>query len=562
MIDIRMRGRLAFVGVLMLGLGVVLLWRIVQLYLGLLGTDAGYFAEQAAIQYRDQITVRPPRGEIYDRSEVLLATNSVEYEIGISPVLVEDPAETAALLADAMELPYEDVLADVQADAPFVLLYRPARATIGEAVIALDLDGVVVNPLPRRYYPHQTLAAHVLGFVGYDDTGYYGLEGFYNEDLRGRLSVRSQSRIPFEAGGETGWATGANLRLTIDSEIQFLAESTLAQALSETGAESGTIIVLDPQTGQLLALANAPTFNPNRFYTQEGESFENRAISWQYEPGSTVKALTMAIALEEGTVSPNSTYEDTGSIEVGGAPIYNWDRNAYGTTTMTELLAYSLNVGAARLSLSVGPTRFYDGLERFGFGEPLGIDLQGEIGGTLRKPGNANWFEADLARNSFGQGMASTPLQMVSAFGALANDGLLMRPYLVMSRTEPDGTVVTFEPQVLERAVSAETARTVSAMMAEALETEASPALVEGYRIAGKTGTAQIPIPGGYDPDETIASFIGYGPVDNPRVVVLVKLDRPTSSPWGSQTAAPTFGFFVERLVVLMEIPPDSVRLR
>ncbi|NDJ35615.1 MAG: penicillin-binding protein 2, partial [Chloroflexi bacterium] len=169
-------------------------------------------------------------------------------------------------------------------------------------------------------------------------------------------------------------------------------------------------------------------------------------------------------------------------------------------------------VGAARLSLSVGPTRFYDGLERFGFGEPLGNDLQGEIGGTLRKPGNATW--------------------------------------------------VTFEPLVLDRAGAAETARTVSAMMAEALETEASPALVEGYRIAGKTGTAQIPIPGGYDPDETIASFIGYGPVDNPRFVVLVKLDRPTSSPWGSQTAAPTFGFFVERLVVLMEIPPDSVRLR
>lgn len=553
--------RILFIGSIMAVVAIVLLWRIVQLYLGILVPDEGYFAEQAQTQYRNQITVRPPRGEIYDRNGVLLATNSVEYEIGLSPSLIYDPENTAAELAAILDLTYEDVLADIESDASFVLLRRPAPASMGEAVLAMDnTTGIVVNPLPRRYYPHQTLAAHVLGFVGFDDTGYYGVEGFYNDNLRGRLEVESQSRIPFDATTGDGWATGATLTLTIDTEIQHLAESTLAQAILETGSSEGSIIVLQPQTGEILAMANVPTYNPNRFYAQEGTAFENPAVSLQYEPGSTVKALTMAIGLDTGTVTPQTTYEDTGVMEVGGAPIYNWDRNAYGVTDMTTVLAKSLNIGAATVAIDTGPIRFYDGLERFGMGQRTGIDLQNEIGGTLRVPGDPRWFEADLARNAFGQGMATTPLQMAVAFGVLANDGLLMQPYMVKVREEPTGEVTVAEPTTLDRVVSSETAATVTAMMANGLRTEASPALVEGYTIAGKTGTAQVAIPGGYDPDKTIASFIGYGPVDDPQFVVLVKLDEPTSSPWGSQTAAPTFGYFVERLVVLMEIPPDEAR--
>lgn len=550
--------RLNAVGVLLLGLTALIVYRLVSLQFGV---DTAYFAETALSEYRYQERQQPPRGEIYDRNDVLLATNAIDYEIGLSPVLILDREHTAEELSRAMGLPEDELLEDMSSPEPYVLLVRPAPAAMGQRVLALDLDGVVVTPLPRRYYPHGTLAAHVLGFVALDNSGYYGIEGYYDDVLRGTVAVNNQSRIPFEATGGQGWRSGSDLYLTIDSEIQNLAEATLSRALENTGAVGGTILVLQPQTGEVLAMASSPTFDPNRFSSENGDNFENPAVNQQYEPGSVIKAMTMAIALEYGEVTPTSTYDDRGVIEVGGVEIYNWDRATHGVTSMIDLLGKSLNVGAATLSLNMGPTKFYEGLDAFGLGEPTGIDLEGEISGVVRKPGAAQWYESDLATNAFGQGIASTPIQVAIAMGALANDGLLMQPHMVVQRVDPDGTVVEFEPTVVERAVSQETARTLSRMLAEALQREASPALVEGYQIAGKTGTSEIPIPGGYDPEATIASFVGYGPVDDPQFLVLVKLDRPTSSRWGSQTAAPVFGEFVSRLVVLMEIPPDTIRL-
>ncbi len=550
--------RLGVVGVILLALTGLIAYRLISLQFGI---DTAYFAETALTEYRYQVTRRPPRGELYDRNGVLLATNAIEYEIGISPVLILDREGTARQLAEAMGLPAEELLEDMSSPQPYVLLVRPAPASMGQRVLALDLDGVVVTPIPRRFYPHGSMASHALGFVALDDVGYYGIEGFYDDVLQGKLEVDDQSRIPFEATGGEGWRSGADLYLTLDSEIQHLAESTLARALQSTGAQSGTIIVMQPRTGEVLAMASLPAFDPNRFASEDSTLFDNPAINQQYEPGSVMKVLTMAIALEQGIVEPESTYNDTGVIEVGGVEVYNWDRAAHGETNMVELLAKSLNVGAATLSLRMGPTRFYAGLDAFGLGRPTGIDLQGEIGGSLRRPGNANWFESDLATNAFGQGLAVTPIQLVAAVGAVANDGLLMQPRMVASRVDPDGTVTTFEPTVLQRAISPQTARTLNRMLAAALEQEASPALVPGYTLAGKTGTAEIPIPGGYDPEKTIASFIGYGPLDDPQFVVLIKLDQPTSSRWGSETAAPVFGEFASRLVVLMEIPPDDVRL-
>src|SRR5690606_15914853 len=272
----------------------------------------------------------------------------------------------------------------------------------------------------------------------------------------------------------------------------------------------GTIIVLQPRTGEILAMASLPTLDPNLFATQDSSLFENPAISKQYEPGSVMKAITMAIALEEGIVTPETTYYDDVSIDVGGATIYNWDRAAHGVTDMTTLLAKSLNVGAAWLTVNMGPNRFYDGLELFGLGQRTGIDLEGEITGSVRRPGRADWYESDLGTNAFGQGMAATPLQMAVAFGAIANDGLLMQPHMVSSRIDADGTTTEFEPTVVGRAISTQTAHTLTEMLANALANEASPATVPGYRVAGKTSTSEIPIPGGYDPDFTIASFIGF----------------------------------------------------
>ncbi|NDJ52486.1 MAG: penicillin-binding protein 2 [Chloroflexi bacterium] len=528
--------------------------------------DRAYFTEQARIQYQERSTIRPPRGEIYDRNGVLLATNSIQYEIGVSPNLVYDLDYTAEALSEVIGISRDELLSEMNppdGSTPLYLqLVSPAPASMGQAILALDLDGVVVTPQPRRFYPHEDLAAHILGFVSFEDVGYYGVEGYYDDDLRGQLTSDDQSRIPFEARGAGEWESGATLFLTISSEIQHLAEESLRQAIADTGATRGTILVMDPKTGEILAMANEPAFNPNRFYAQDESLFGNPAISNQYEPGSTFKILTMAIALENGVVQPDSTYNDQGVLEVGGFSVRNWDREAHGVTTMTDLLGQSLNVGAATLSLGLGPNRFYDGLAAFGIGERTGINLQGEARGEMRRPGNANWFESDLATNSYGQGIAVTPLQLVAAVSAVANAGRLMNPYIIAREERADGTSTQFEPTVIGRAISTETARDLSRMLATALEREASTALVPGYTFAGKTGTAQIPIPGsGYDEERTITSFIGYGPIDDPQFVVLIKLDSPTSSIWGSQTAAPAFNYFASRLVVLMEIPPDAVRL-
>ncbi len=553
-----LRRRLGFIGVILLTLAGLVVYRLVSLQFGI---DTAYFAETALTEYRYKVTTRPPRGELYDRNGVLLATNSVDYEIGLSPVLVLDREGTARKLAETIGISQDELLADLSEPQPYVLLVRPAPATMGQAVLALELDGLVVSPIPRRFYPHGSLAAHVLGFVSYDDVGYYGIEGFYDKVLKGKVEVDDQSRIPFEATGGEGWRSGSNLYLTLDSEIQHLVETTLARAIQDTGSTGGTLLVSDPRTGEILAMASVPSFDPNRFFSQDVKLFDNPAVSKQFEPGSIAKVLTMAAALETGVVEPDSVYNDVGVINVAGVDIHNWDRQAHGTTTMTDLLGKSLNVGAATLSLQIGPRRFYAALETFGLGEVTGVSLQGEIGGTLRKPGSADWHESDLGTNAFGQGIAVTPLQMAMAVGSIANGGLIMQPLIVTQQIDPDGTVTTFEPTAVRRAVSPDTARELSTMLANALESEASKALVPGYRIAGKTGTAEIPIPGGYDPEKTIATFVGYGPIDEPRFLVLIKLDQPTSSRWGSETAAPVFGEFVARLVILMEIPPDTVHL-
>lgn len=550
--------RLSFIGlILLIAVGLVV-YRLISIQFGI---DSAYFTEIAIREYRSQTTIRPPRGEVYDRNGVLLATNAVEYEVGMSPILIYDREGTADQLAEIMGLDREQLLRDMARPDPYIQLARPAPALVGQRLLEADLDGIVIAPLTRRYYPHGAVAAHVLGFVGYDEVGYYGIEDYYDRVLVGKASVDDQSRIPFEATGGEGWQRGSDLYLTIDSEVQFLAEEMLAIGLERYGATSGTILIMNPRTGEILAMASQPDFDPNRFFTADPEVFDNPAISQQYEPGSVVKVLTMAIALENGEVEPDSTYTDEGMITVGGQDFYNWDRAAHGLTSMTELLGKSLNVGAARLSLAIGPTKFYAGLEAFGFGQPTGIDLQGEIAGQLRKPGSADWYESDLAANAFGQGVAVTPLQMTTAIAAVANDGIIMQPHMVRQRVDPDGTVTIYEPTALGRAISSETARALNQMLANALQQEASSALVPGYTVAGKTGTAEIPIPGGYDPVRTIASFVGYGPVDDPQFIVLIKLDHPTASRWGSHTAAPLFSELAGRLVVLLEIPPDNVRV-
>ncbi len=551
--------RLTIVSVVLVVVGGLLLARLVALQFQLDPEVAAYFLGIADSAYRRRREVVPPRGLIYDRDGNLLATNMIEYEVGISPALVSDRTGTAILLAELLDMDEVEVLDALDLDDPWVLLARPVPAVVGEQLESLDLPGVSISPIQRRFYPQGALAAHVLGFVGLDGHGYYGVEGYYQDRLAGRTTVTEESEIPFERIPGPVPRPGADLVLTIDREVQYLAEQTLMQAIVEHGAQRGTIIIMNPRTGEILALAVYPNFDPNDFYEAPHETLVNIAISEQYEPGSVFKVLTMAVALENGIVTPESTYYDEGQIEVGGRVIYNWDRRAYGLTTMTEVLARSLNVGTATLSVTLGPTRFYTGLRAFGIGLPTGVDMEGEAAGELHQPGDPIWSESDLGTNSFGQGLAVTPIQLLTAINAVANDGLMMHPHVLYQMIDGD-RVYTSQPSAIGRPISAQTAHELTDMMVATVEHGIELAQVPGYTVAGKTGTAEIPGPAGYEEEATIVSFVGFLPAYDPQVSILIRLDRPTSSRWGSQVAAPVFSELARRLVVLLDIPPDDVR--
>jgi cell division protein FtsI/penicillin-binding protein 2 len=512
--------------------------------------------------YSRTLRLAAARGIIYDRGMQALAVNTLEYRVGVSPNLVSNPRQLATQLAALLNLDELDTFEKLSTNRPYVLLAARVNAEIGHQVAELrkQIPAINIEPIARRSYPQGTLAAQVVGFVGGDLKGYYGVEGFYQEQLAGRERDERVSNIPFDLPRDREEDHGGNIVLTIDRDVQFLAESELQKAIAESGSRSGTIIIMNPRNGDILAMASYPSFDPNTYFAVDDASLLiNPAISQQYEPGSVMKVLTIAAALEKGTITPQDTYVDQGSIEIGGRRIENWDRQAHGVVSMTQVLVQSLNVGAATVSLKMGPSDFYSMFRAFGIGRPTGIDLQGEASGTLHIPGDENWSESNLGTNSFGQGVAVTPLQMLTAISAIANDGLMMQPHVV--RQIIDGnTVQTSQPSALGRPISAETARIVTNMMVavvrDGLDGNAS---VPGYTIAGKTGTAEIPSPVGYEPGVSIVSFVGFLPADDPQVSVLIKLDRP-SGYWGSQVAAPVFRRLAERLVILLKIPPDDVR--
>ena len=508
-----------------------------------------------------RVVARPERGTIYDRHGTVLAANGADYQISIAPNLVYEPEELATALTSVLQKPRYEILSAIESPQPFVMLEGRVSAEVADLVRTLPYEGVQIDPLPRRFYPQGDMLCHILGYVDFDGNGGAGLEGFYQRELAGEAASATINISPLTSQQSVIAHEGTDLVLTIDRTVQYVVERFLERGLREHGATSGTIIVMDPRTGAILAMANSPCYTPYQFYEAEEGLLLNPAVSRQYEPGSVMKVVTMAAALDSGTVNPQSTYYDAGVLEVGGHKTYNWDRSSPGTTDMTTLLARSLNVGAATLAIWMGPDVFYDYFQRFGFGRPTGIDLMAEATGQMPLPGDAFWTESFLATNAYGQGLAVTPLQMVTAVAALANQGNLMQPYIVQEIHSSNG-VFEHQPSVVSRPISPETANQLTAMAVTAVAREVDEAQVPGYTIAGKTGTAQIAENGIYLPDDVIGSFIGWLPADAPEIVVLVKLDRPQSAPWGSQTAAPLFAELTQELVVLLDIPPDNVRLR
>ena len=525
-------------------------------------------------------TFYPARGEIYDRHGHLLAGNKTVYEVGVD-LTVQPDIQTIALAAQM-----------VLGMDPGKALTRMTTAPVGTQYIVLDdfvapekaeqlmklqeaartdtsgrnLDALHFKAHLMRSYPENDLAANLLGFVTEDNHGYLGIEEKYDNILAGIPVTVLVPADPRRATEYPKIPPGQTIILTIDREIQASIEHILDTALVSTGSESGTIVVMDPRTGEILGMSSTPRMNLNQ-YTRIGEIFPgetpfDRAISQAYEPGSVAKIFTMAAALDTGTVKPETTYLDTGTIIVGGTAIHDWDGGAWGYQDMTGCLAHSLNVCLAWVSTQMGNTTFYSYMQRFGLGHPTGIDLAGEVPGRLKLPGDGDWYPVDLGTNAFGQGVAITPIQMVMAASALANDGKMVYPHVLYAQLQ-DGHQSDMSPQVVGSPISAQTSHTISEMLANSLESESSTALVPGYRIAGKTGTAQIPTPSGYyDSTDINASFIGWGPVDNPRFLVYVWLEKPQSNKAASVVAAPIFKQVIDKLVVLMGIPPDVVRLQ
>ncbi len=578
--------RFTLLGTMLTVFAVAILVRLVSIQLNPEQIDA--FLKQRDLYAWIPHTIQPARGLIYDRWGNVLAGNATVYEVGIELEQVRNPHTIALAASVVLGLDYNEIYLVASQPPSSQAVYRVLADLVTVDKIERltqysqeiedlygsnrdperpSLRGLVYNPHLQRSYPENELAANILGFVGRNDegelTGYFGLEANFDELLAGTPQRVMVPNDPIRAEQRPTVPEGSSLILTIDRAIQAEMESMVDRAVETYGADSGTIIIMDPESGDVLAMATTPRLDLNKYW-RYGEVFPgstpfNRAISQAYEPGSVFKVLTMAAAIDSGAVKPDTIFLDTGIFEIGGIYIYNWNRGVWGEQDMQGCMQHSLNVCLAWVASQMGNGTFYRYMEAFGLGHLTGIELYGETGGRLKAPGDADWVDADLGTNAFGQGIATTPLQMIAAVSALANDGKMMAPRIVRAIVDK-GRQFETEQRTVGLPVRPETARWMTDMLARSLEEEASVATVEGYRVAGKTGTGEIPTPFGYTSNVTNASFVGWGPVDDPKFVVYVWLEKPSASIWGSETAAPVFSQVVERLVVLMDIPPDGVR--
>ncbi len=522
-------------------------------------------------------TVEGPRGSILDRNGFPLVTGIDTFEIHIDRQAweLDQGNERFAIqqLSRLLGVTEEQVRAIVESGSGRdVLLALNVPYSLGERVIADGLPGVRVTASSLRRYAEGDLASQVLGFVGRDNNGLAGIEYDFDAILSGepgRLVYERDSignPIPFGAQAVDPIQPGADIVLTIDRTLQRIAEDHLARALEDTGASGGTILVMDPHTGDILAMASEPSFDvtdldltdPNLDFSL----FRNRAVTDLYEPGSVFKVITMSAALDAGLVNPNTTFVDTGAIVVGARTIRNFDLSFHGQQTMTQVLQRSLNTGTAWVATTLGTDLFYWYLSQFGFGEVTNAGFAGEAPGIVKEPGNLFWSEVDLATNSFGQGISVTPLQIVRAYSVIANGGELVRPRLIRAIITDDGVRVV--PVVIERRVlREETARTMWRMMQAVVDgVDGHPAQVTGWPIAGKSGTSDVAEDGAYLEGEFIASFAGFAPADDPRVVVLVKIDRPQGETeyerFGGVVAAPIYAALMEDILPYLGSQPTT----
>ncbi len=426
---------------------------------------------------------------------------------------------------------------------------------------------MIYYPNVHRYYPNDELAFNIIGFYPFMNSNSfasYGIEQYYDDILEAKTISHRFSLDPNIPDRIPDLPNGASIVLTIDRKVQAITEEIIKDAVETNKAKSGTIVITNPKTGEVLAMATYPSVNLNEYWeTAEVFTKDNKynpAVMQPYEPGSVFKVLTMAIAIDTGAVKPSTVYNDTGTYNVLGTDIYNWDRGAWGPQSMVGCLQHSLNTCMAYLADLVGAETFYEYLDKFGLDDPTGIELAQEDYYPITKPGDSMWTPISLSTASFGQGLMVTPIQMVTAVSALANDGVMMKPHIVRE-IRYNGEVQKVEPEAVGQPISAETARTVTEMLATSIEIEASDAQVDGIRIAGKTGTGEISVEGqGYVLNTTNASFVGWGPADDPQFIVYVWVQEPEVNIWGSEVSAPVFSEVVEKVAPYLRVPDDDTR--
>jgi len=523
--------------------------------------------QEASSQYLIEFQLPSSRGSISDQKNNNLALSQPAFLVYAQPKLIKDIRNFASKVAGILFIDEESVVADLNVENRFwVPLAHKIEQPVVEKLKELNLEGLGFEKEAKRYYPEASMAAQLLGFVGLDeqgnDTGYFGLEGFYERELRGKPGALQREK---DAKGNPiliGEALrvepehGRSLVLWMDRSIQRMVEKRLLEGIEKYGAKEGSVVIMDPKTGGIVAMASTPSYDPISYNTYPSELFKNPVVSGSYEPGSTFKVLIMSAALEEKLVTPTTTMEEGGPTRVGEYLIKTWNEQYSGTISMTKVLEKSSNVGMVFVGQKLGTEKMLGFLKRFGIGEVTGIDLEEEISPELRQ--EKEWRDIDLATASFGQGIAVTPIQMLRAVGALANDGWLMEPHVVKEIVDTKGKSVEIKPKKVRQVISAATARIISEMMIAAVDNgEAKWAKPKGYRIAGKTGTAQIPVAGHYDDKKTIASFVGFAPADDPKFVMLVTLREPQSSPWGSETAAPLFFTLARDIFTYWGISPQ-----
>ncbi len=524
------------------------------------------------------------RGTILDRDGVLMAADRFFYSVAVNSQGLRNEEQRVAVaqqLEELIGLPANRTLALLNTWPDTYYLEVAKEITLAQGKRILDrqeelsqesdlypLRTVFLTPVPKRYYPQHEVGAHMVGFVNAERMPFYGVESYYDRFLISDSGIGFTEKpngtladLPLSVQRFVPSLAGKDLVLTIDSTMQWIAEEELRKGLEEYKAERGTIIVMDPHTGEILAMASEPSYDPNQYGNTEVKRFLDPAISEQYEPGSVFKVVTMGAGLDTGTITPTKTYNDTGMISVGGRVFFNSQRVGYGEVTVQSALANSLNVVTAQVALDTGKNAFYDYVRRFGFGSATQVDLAGEIPGALKTPGTLDWSEADWATNSFGQGLAVTPLQMVNAVASIANGGKLMRPHVVKARIY-DGDVLLSVPTVIHTTLRPESARQLTDMMVYTVSEGNKLAMVPDFEVAGKSGTAQIPGPDGYLEDQVNASFVGFVPAQDPQLAIIVRYERPDQKVtlWANQNAAPTFARVAARILDSMNMAPDAIR--